>query len=261
MAVTGELEAADESEPDNTDSDNQLLCPFCGYNYAHNLASCEHLLCKMEFVESNNELVLAPDHPIVASICGLDVPRVVAGRFMHYLRNQTRRAGACSWDNEGVRTTDLIAEKRLQGGVVSFKYTRQDHASFREWTYYLTAAPMESMRQFIPFVKKQYCPSAVTNEEEVVVPFTRVHLLSGIVTLEVADLVSEANEAGNWVMLTGFPDNLPLFFFSVTAPTQDKPIMLINHSANVTNRMRCWPSTPNVVSLIPLTRLPAVLLN
>lgn len=65
MAVTGELE--DDSEPETTDSDNQRLCPFCGYNYTQNSEGCEHLLCTMECVESNFDLVEAPDHPVVAS--------------------------------------------------------------------------------------------------------------------------------------------------------------------------------------------------
>jgi hypothetical protein len=65
--VTGEVDTSDESEPDNTDSDSQHQCPFCGCNYARNPANCEHLLCTMESVESNNELTVAADHPIVAS--------------------------------------------------------------------------------------------------------------------------------------------------------------------------------------------------
>jgi len=263
MAVTGEVDTSDEAEPDNsTDSDNQHLCPFCGYNYVHNSSGCEHLLCTVEFVESNNELVEAPDHPIVASLYGLDVPRVVAGRFMNYLRSQTRRTGVHSWDNaQGIRITDLLSEKRAGGGVVSIKYSHEGPSCFREWTYYLTAAPAESMKQFGSFVKKQCCPSA-SEDDELVVPFSRIKLLSGgIITLEVSDLESNANEPGQWVMLTGMPDDLPLFFFSVTAPTPDKPTMLINHSTNMVNRIRSWPSPPLYVSLISLTRLPSVLLN
>ena len=65
MVETVEVEtAADESEPD---SSNQHSCTFCGHNYAYNTAGCKHLLCTVEYVESNNELVTAPDHPIVAS--------------------------------------------------------------------------------------------------------------------------------------------------------------------------------------------------
>jgi hypothetical protein len=259
MAVTGELE--DDSEPDTTDSDNQQLCPFCGYNYTYNSTGCEHLLCTIEFVESNYELVEAPDHPVVASLCGLDVPRVVASRFMNYLRDQTRRTGEWSWDNaQGVRITDLLSERRSRSGVVSIKCSREEEASFREWTYYLTASPAESMRQFAPFVKKQYCPSVTGGEEDIMVPFSRVNLLPSIVTLNVADMVSDANEAGHWVMLTGLPDDLPLFFFSVNTPPDDTT-MLINHSGTLVDRMRCWSSIPSYVSLLSLSRLPTILIN
>eukprot|EP00026_Physarum_polycephalum_P010876 Phypoly_transcript_11061.p1 GENE.Phypoly_transcript_11061~~Phypoly_transcript_11061.p1 ORF type:complete len:261 (+),score=12.30 Phypoly_transcript_11061:215-997(+) len=260
MAVTGEVETSDESEP-STDSDNQRLCPYCGYNYAYNSSGCDHLLCTVEFVESNNELVEALDHPIVASLYGLDVPRVVAGRFMNYLRSQTRLNGAHSWDNaQGVRITDLLSEKRARGGVVSIKCSREEHSCFREWTYYLTITPADSMKQFGSFVRKQYCPSV--SENEFVVPFSRVRLLPGIITLDVADLTVDAYEPGQWVMLTGMPDNLPLFFFSVTALTPDNPtMMMINHGENIINRMRNWSSPPSYVSLIPLTHLPSVLLN
>ena len=111
---------------------------------------------------------------------------------MHYLRSQTRRTAAHSWDDaQGVRTTDLLAEKRVKGGVVAIKYAREDESSFREWTYYLTASPAESMEHFVSFVKKQYCPST-PSEDEMVVPFSRVHLLSGIATLEAADLKLDA---------------------------------------------------------------------
>lgn len=259
MAVTAELESSDESEPVITDSSSQCLCPFCGFNYVHNPIGCEHLLCTMEYVESNFELVEAHDHPVVASLYGVDVPKVVAGRFMHYLRSQTRTPGACTWSNsQGVRTTDLLTEKRLGGGVVSLKYGCEDEASFREWTYYLTASPADSMKQFAAFVKKQYC----TAGSELEVPFSRVQLLSGIATLEVADLdLDAAQSAGHWVMLTGLPDELPLFFFSVVVPTPDKPILLINHGSSLASRLSLWPSPPSAVSLLPLTRLPSVLLN
>jgi hypothetical protein len=254
MAVTDEVET-DESEPDS----NQHLCPFCGYNYAHNPASCVHLLCTVEYVESNNELVVAPDHPIVASLYGLDVPRVVAGRFTQYLRNQERRVGAFCWDSaQGVRTTDLLGERGSHSGVVSIKFEREDPdlSSFREWTYYLTAAPADSIKQFVSFVKKHYCPSTTS---DVVVPFSQVHIVGDMVTLDAADVVT--NEAGHWVMLTGMPDDLPLFFFSVTTPTPAQSIMLINHSTNIVNRMKHWPSLPSCVSVTPLKPLPDVVLN
>lgn len=264
MAVTVEVESSDESEPviiDNRrSSSSQCLCPFCGYNYAHNPVGCEHLLCTMEYVESNFAFVEAADHPVVASLYGVDVPKVVAGRFMNYLRSQTRTPGACTWSNsQGVRTTDLLTERRIGGGVVSLKYGCEEEASFHEWTYYLTASPADSIKQFASFVKKQYCAG---NEDEVVVPFSRMQLLSGIATLEVADLeLDAANEAGHWVMLTGLPDDLPLFFFSVVVPTPDKPTLLINHGASVAGRMALWHSSPSSVSLVPLSRLPSVLLN
>jgi len=279
MAVTGELETTDEA--DNTDSDsNQSRCPYCGYIYAqHPAAGCAHLLCVVDSVQSNNALVVADDHPLVATLFGLEVPRVVAGRFMHFLRSQPQpqpqlHNGAVdshvhtdppNTNARAVRTTDLMVERRALNGVVTIKHSQEDSTSFKEWTYYLTAQPASSMRTFASFVQKQYCPSHVmsVSGDDAPIPFDRIKLYqaAGLVTLDVADLFPNLYEAGKWVMLTGMPDDLPLFFFAVTTPTPDQAVLFINHSTSLSNRMKNWDTFPTYTSLFPLSRLPPLIIN
>lgn len=278
MAVTGDLEAADESEQDTTDSDSiRYCCTFCGHNYKrYPLEGCEHLLCKVESLESNNELVEAPDHPVVATLFGMEVPRVVAGRYMSYLRNLTR-TGVDTYvhtSDKGVTTVDLRAEKRARTGLFVVKYSCETASSFCERTFYLSSHPATSMLRFPAFVRKHYCDAPLCGdvggvlEDEVEgpdispsVPFSRVHLCSEIMALDVEDLVPDLYVSGNWVMAEGLPDGLPLFFFAVTTPTQDPSIMLINHSANFAARTKGWSAPPSHVSLHRLSRLPTVIIN
>jgi hypothetical protein len=277
MAVTGDIETADESEQDTTDSDSiRFCCTFCGHNYRrYPSEGCEHLLCKVESLESNFELVEAPDHPVTATLFGMEVPRVVATRFMSYLRRQARTVGGeeasyVHTNDSGVCTVDLLAEKRSRSGIVVIKSSIKTSSSFCERTFYLSSQPMDAVGLFSAFVNKHYCEadgSIGDGGEDMMdlecpsVPFSRVQLCSDIMALDVEDLVPEIYEAGNWVMAEGLPDGLPLFFFAAKTPTHDPSVMLINHSATLTSRMKCWPVVPGEVSLHVLSRLPSVIIN
>lgn len=286
MAVTGEI-SADDSDQD-IDSDNiRYCCSFCGHNYkVHPHEGCGHLLCKVESFESNFELVEAPDHPVTAMLFGMEVPLVVATRFMNHLRQQSRRPAASGsspshspsyvhTNERGVVTVDLLAEKRARAGLVVIKSTHKSPSSFCERTFYLSAHPTEAAPMFSTFVKKQYCGVVDDMHDDVhddavdmmdvaqpIVPFSCVQLFPDVMVLDVEDLAPQLYSAGTWVMVEGLPDGLPLFFFATSTLTHHTPLlMFINHSANLVERMQHWPSPPDDVVIYTLSRLPSVVVN
>jgi len=271
VATAVELEA-DAAAEDTTDNDNcRYKCPYCGTLYQQPPKyRCDHLIYETEFVESNDEMVTIPDHPIVASLFGMEVPRVVAGRFMHFLRSRPSTTNGQSPSHPCVLTLDLLSATPL----LTIKYSQEYPDCFREWTYYLTANPRSAMREFVSFVKKHYCSSSSSsgggggagsgsNNPPVLVPFSRINVGPEVMTLSVDDLVPDRCRIGNWVMLTGLPDDLPLFFFATT--TNQGNTAFLNHSTNTLSRMEQWntstASLPHNLTLYSLSRLPAVALN
>lgn len=224
-----------------------------------------------------------PDHPLVSSLFGMEVPRVVAGRFMHFLRSKTARCttstnaprGACIHmldllrSNHSTSTSTCASTATdTPNALVTIKYSQEDSDCFREWTYYLVTNPSSTMREFVGFVKKNYCKGSV-DAPSASVPFTRIQIGcqssggGGAMTLDLDDLMPEKLQAGNWVMLTGLPDTLPLFFFAAT--TNQGTTVFLNHNANFITRMQQWTSSPSsipsTVNLYSLSHLPAVVLN
>lgn len=302
VAIAVELEAESPSE-DTTDSDNSNSsdssgssssgsgnhlrcsnCPFCGTLYKQQHPKrCEHLICETEFVESNDELVSIPDHPIVASLFGMEVPRVIAGRFMHFLRTRSSAPSpppppdtttTNMHHDSFIPTLDLLntttttttttssitTNPSQQHAIATIKYSCEYPDYFCEWTYYLTANPGAAMREFVAFVRKNFCVGGSGGVAPVSIPFSRVAVCPEVMTLSVDDLVPERCRIGNWVMLTGLPDNLPLFFFAAT--TNQGTTVFLNHNTNLISRMAQWSApAPTTVTLYSLSRLPAVALN
>lgn len=309
VAIAVELEAESPSG-DTTDSDNSNTsdssgsssssssssgnhlryssCPFCGTLYKQQHPKrCEHLICETEFVESNDELVSIPDHPIVASLFGMEVPRVIAGRFMHFLRTRSSAPSpppppsppsshtttTSTPHDPFIPTLDLLnttitTTNPSQHAIATIKYSCEYPDCFREWTYYLTANPAAAMREFVAFVRKNFCVGGSSSGNHhhgsaappVSIPFSRVEVCPEVMTLSVDDLVPERCRIGNWVMLTGLPDNLPLFFFATT--TNQGTTVFLNHNTNLIGRMAQWTApAPTTVTLYSLSRLPAVALN
>lgn len=236
-------------------------CPFCGALYKRQHPKrCEHLICEVEYVESNHdddELVSIPDHPIVASLFGMEVPRVVATRFMHFLRNQSlssSHATTTTPHSTFIPTLDLLT---TSSPMATIKHSLELSDCFREWTYYLIANPAVAVREFIAFVKKNFCGGGVPPTS---IPFSRIEVCPDAMTLSVDDLEPERCRIGNWVMLTGLPDNLPLFFFATTS--NQGTTVFLNHNTNLLNRVAQWTTPlPTTVALYSLNRLPAVVLN
>jgi len=274
--IVDELETSSEEETTDSNSsgnngtssrnNSRFKCPFC-YNEPawYNQPSpkrCEHLLCEVEYVESNNEMVSIPDHPIVASLFGVEVPRVIALRFMNHLRSRsTPRA------ENGVRTISNPSRTPLHPATPSsiplavIKHSVEDESTFTERTYYLSSQVQAAKRLFAPFVRKHYEVERTGEEEGEGIPFSRISIGADVMTLQVEDLVgTERCRAGNWVMITGFPDDMPTFFFSVSTHNSSSPVFL-NHSASLVHRMQTWHALPSNVTLYSLSRLPTVALN
>lgn len=259
MAVTADIDT-EESEQDTTDSDSiKYSCQYCGHNYKqYHDGICEHLICKIESVESNNELIEAADHPVVATLFGMEVPRVVAGRFMHHIRNQLRNAQVHT-NTRGVRTMDLMPNRgsTRNGGLTVLRYSCKSEGRFTERTFYVAPRPSEFVGSFISFVKKQY----YCDHQEIVVPYSCIKICAEIMALDAVDLSPELYQMGTWVMVEGLPDGLPLFFFGVATPIPEQPVMLINYGTSLTTRMTNWNIEPTCVSLFQLSRLPSVAIN
>jgi len=255
--------SSEDSDTDNnTHSSNNSRCPFCNASYNKTGQWCVHLICEFEYVESlDGAIVEVLDHPVIASVLGVHVPRVVASRFMLHLRSKSENA---TTDAHGIHTLDLLNKSH---GVTMIKHSREDDECFREWTCYLTERPHEVMREFVGFVKKHYC--AQSNPASV--PFARVQATSaGVMTLHVDDLIREKCQAGTWVMLTDLPDDLPLFFYATPNPHYQQQqqqqghtpaIIFLNHSSNLLDRQQHWQTVPSYVILHTLVRLPAVALS
>jgi len=266
-----EVEASSEEETTGSNSSrrsnntsnrdhSRFKCPYCNEPVWYNQPSpkrCEHLLCEVEYIESNNELVSIADHPIVASLFGVEVPRVIALRFMNYLRCRSIPNTA-----SGVRTLNLLNPShtpRPAPNVIPLsviKYSMEDESNFTERTYYLSSHVQAAKRQLVPFVRNHY--GAEGDGEGVEIPFSRISIGTNVMTLHVEDLVDKC-QAGNWVMITGFPDDMPTFFFAVSAPNSSP--VFINHSASLAHRMQTWHAPPTNVTLSSLSRLPTVALN
>jgi hypothetical protein len=223
------------------------------------------LICEVEYVESNgdDELVSMPYHPIVASLFGMEVPRVVATRFMHFLRNRSlspsSHATTTTMPHHGtfIPTLDLLTTSTTPP-IATIKHSLEFPDCFCEWTYYLIANPATAVRDFIPFVRKNFCGGG--SAPPVWIPFSRIEVCPEAMTLSVNDLVPERCRIGDWVMLTGLPDNLPLFFFATT--TNQGTTMFLNHNTNLLSRMAQWTAPlPAAVALYSFDRLPAVVLN
>jgi len=252
-----ETESEDTSDSDSSDN-NRYSCPFCGTVYKQHPKRCEHLLYEVQYVESNDPLISIPDHPIVASLFGVQMPRVVAGRFMHYLRSKLPNG---SHSPSSIQTLDLLNKNINVPNVVGtqevvrcIKYNREYPDCFREWTYYLHARPIAAMQDFVGFVKKHYVSDPPTE-----ISFSRIQVFSEVMTLCATELMPDRVRAGTWVMLTGLPDNLPLFLF---ATTTSQGTTLLNHSANWLERMEKWNGPlPYNVALHAISRLPAIALN
>lgn len=140
----------------------------------------------------------------------MEVPRVVATRFMNYLRKQTRTLGGeeasyVHTNERGVCTVDLLAEKRARAGLVVIKSIHKTDATFCERTFYLSPRPADPMSNFSTFVKNHYCDVQSGNGngnengygddgmelERPPIPFSRVHLCADIMAMDAEDLVPD----------------------------------------------------------------------
>lgn len=278
VATVDEVSSAHVTPPDSSgttiDHAPQIKCPFCGVMYIqHSVKRCDHLACEVEYVESkHNDFVSMPGHPIVATLFGVDVPRVIAGRYLHFLRSI-----AATTDTQGIKTLDLLQSSPISFTASSMAVIRNSYDEvdyFCEWTCYFIMHIAAAQCLFVPFVKKYYCM-----DQPVTIPFASICLGSEVITLHVEGLLSlDKCKNGNWVMITGLPDEVPIFFYatalstpsnatipnpttSLLAHINTQEIVFLNHSASLVNRIQHWTCSPITVNLHNLTHLPTIILN
>jgi len=228
-------EIAGEAEEEQTEGNK---CPYCSTVYTtHHLEKCEHLLCELFYAESNNELMASPNCPIVATLFGIEVPRVVAMRFLRSLRE--RRA-----DRSEIDPGDPIT---------TIKCSLETGDSFLEWTYFLARHPQKYVKSFEAFVCKTYCDTALP---PTLVPFSQLYFYNNVIALNIDSLSSPLSE--RWVVLTGLPDTLPIFLFPVDTKGG---FVHINSSGSVQRRIEEWGVSPDVCAVNTLVTLPTYLIN
>jgi len=227
--IAGDIDAEEESTEGSK-------CPYCRTVYtSRHPKNCEHILCELFYAESNNELMASPNCPIVATLFGIEVPRVVAMRFLRSLRERHR------------------SELDPGDPITTIKCSSETADSFMEWTYFLARHPQKYVRLFEAFVCKTYCDNALPRT---VVPFSQLRVCNNIVSLSLEFSLSTLSE--RWVVLTGLPDSLPIFLFPVET---EEGVAHINSSGSVLRRISEWRVQPDTCVVNPLVTLPSYLLN
>jgi len=229
--IIGEADSEEESTEGNK-------CPYCSTRYTLNPRKCEHLLCELFYAESNNDFVAATNCPIVATLFGIEVPRVVAMRFIRFVREQ--------------RPPDIADEQRA--AVTTFKYISDTPESFLEWTYFLVPHPQQYMKVFESFVSKTYSDRAIPCT---LAPFSQLRFNNDVMVFD-APTTPDTRDKMGWIMLTGLPDNLPIFLCPVEA---NGLVIHVNRSDNVHKRMDSWDITPEECVVTQLATLPTYLVN
>jgi len=229
--ITTEVES---NEEETTGS----KCPHCSEIYT-TPKKCEHLLCEVYYAESNNELIAAPNSPIVATLFGIEVPKTVAMRFMRFLRERSPPSGLPGVEPQRIST---------------IKYSIESGDCFREWTYFLAQRPWDFCKLFESFVHKTYCDTSLPRS---LVPFSQLRIDTSVMILEV-DPPSSPNIPLRWIMLSNLPDDLPAFLFPVQ---NNDRIMYINHGDSMQKRMGDWSSIPETCTANQLVTLPTFLVN
>jgi len=230
---------------------NPHHCPYCSTNYArHPVSPCAHLLCETYYAESNEEFVVAPNSSITANVCGVDVPRVVAMRFMRHLRETPSQCSS---------VTDQLC---------TIKYSVEHGHSFQEWTYFLTHTPARKAALLEGFARKVYKDSSIPSS---VLKFSDIYMHGGVAAVSAESLHrdlsgftphSSLSEAPmQWLMMTGLPDRMPLFLFPfLQAQEGDKPIYAVR-SEPVLARIQEWTAVPETCTVHHVVTLPSYLIS
>jgi len=216
-------------------------CPYCSALYGLNPRKCEHLLCEMFYAESNNELVAAPNCPLAATLFGIEVPLVVAKRFIRFVREK--------------RPPDIGDERGPK--VTTIKVSSETRDNFYEWTYFIVPHPRECITYLEAFVSKTYCDKDIPRA---LVPLSRLRFTNNTVVLD-ADAYTPSTTTPDqmrWIMLSGLPDNLPVFLFPVEL---DGYFMYINRSDDLQKRMASWSVPADTCAVNQLVALPSYIVN
>jgi len=226
----------EEAEEESTKDGNK--CPHCSARYSANPRKCEHLLCEVFYVESNNEFVAAPNCSIVANLFGIEVPRVIAMRFIRLMRE--KRPPDIGHATSGVLTT--------------IKYSTETREEFLEWTYFIVEHPHIYMVAFEDFVLNTYCePQQPRNR----IAFSQLQFRNGVVVLNGDSIVVNDNHLG-WIMLAGLPDTLPVFLYPVET---NESVIYVGRSETIYSRIETWPALPDSCVVNHLATLPTYLVN
>jgi len=225
-----------DSEEESTEGSK---CPYCSARYTLNPRKCEHLLCELFYAESNNDFVAVTNCPIVATLFGIEVPRVVAMRFIRFVREQ--------------RPPDIEDEQR--SAVTTIKYISDTQESFLEWTYFLVPHPQQYMKVFESFVSKTYIDRDLPCT---LAPFSCLQFNNDVMVFDDANTTPVTRDKMGWIMLTGLPDNLPIFLCPVEV---NSLVIYVNNSDNVRRRMDTWDVIPEECVVNQLATLPTYLVN
>lgn len=228
-----EITAEAEPEEDNTKDGSR--CPYCSVKYAElNPKKCAHLLCEVYYAESNNEFIAAPNSSIVANLFGIEVPRVIAMRFIRLLREK--------------RPPDI---GHSNGALATIKYSTETIEEFFEWTYFLVDHPDIYMTAFLDFVRRTYCDPGTPTYR---IPFSQLQFANDVVVFN-----SDTPENHlSWIMISGLPDSLPVFLYPMK---MDDRVLYVGRTDDLGKRIETWSSTPDTCVVNHLATLPTYLVN
>lgn len=229
------IEEAESEEDNNTKEGSK--CPYCSTKYTANPRKCEHLLCEVFYAESNNDFIAAPNCSIVANLFGIEVPRVIAMRFIRLLREK--------------RPPDI---GHTNGALTTIKYSTETIEEFFEWTYFIVDHPDIYMTAFEDFVRRTYCDPVIPRYR---VPFSQLQFTNGVVVLNSDHDHTPETHLG-WIMLAGLPDSLPVFLYPVE---MNDRVMYISRSDNFMKKIETWSSYPDTCVVNHLATLPTYLVN
>lgn len=250
--IAGEGEQGEEGGGSSSGSSGSR-CPHCRTLYASPTPQkCEHLLCEMYYAESNNDLVEASNSSITAIVCGIEIPRAIAMRFLRFARETSTQGDSVTETNKRIAT---------------IKYSIENGDSFREWTYFLTSRPRAYATLLESFVSKMYCDNLLPRR---MVPFSCLRVEGDIVMLASDTLTSAPNNNGTtyssnnntprWLMLSSLPDNLPVFLFPMETNIGGK-YAYFGRSEELLRRTETWAVLPSSCTVSHLAILPSYLIS
>jgi len=239
-------------EADSEEDCKSGSCPYCAHVYRPSASNkCEHLLCQFLYIESKDDLITVHNCPVVVDVFGTSTPRVIATRYMCFLRMQDNEKDTIT--SQGTHFIDLL---HVPQRITTIKSSSDQGESFHEWTYYLSPSPCQDSILFESFVRNTYHDRSIPS---FFVPFSQLRILSNAMVLAM-ESDRMAIKPARWLMLCGLPDTLPIFLFPFQM-NHSVVYMNKNQGNAMLRRMESWHSPPDMLTAYVLDVLPPLVLN